>query len=277
MSGTSRVVLCTILALLALGCWVNFIAAVDAPLADAKRLEQAEKNFAAAFAKIDDQCRESVQAAQRSRNEKLAAAQETYRTALSRAAQQQQEARKHAVASVIAAYDDRINDATKKGDLESAQGLKAAREKFITETTTKLAESTDTLNDQAPVATGPATPKMIDLAATPPYWAWCPISELEWRPGSIIKLHAPGAMRFHISKGMRRFEAVGRMQVGGNVRFVVRVDGKDLFTSEPVTQGHEIPIAVQLPENADYIELYSDPNGDTATDHALWVKPRLVK
>lgn len=103
-------------------------------------LAQTEQQCFDAIEKIDAKYKASREAAANTRASKEAQINEDYRAADARANQQSQEARRKAIAPVIAAYDERIGDAEKRGDLAAAKRLKSLRETFVNTATARVTE-----------------------------------------------------------------------------------------------------------------------------------------
>ena len=103
---------------------------------------------------------------------------------------------------------------------------------------------------------------------------------------------------FAIPSGVRRFVSVGTMpdyktpskngrnkesdgldHVDGVWSYEVLIDGIQVYESEPLCSyvKKEIPIEVDIPENAQHITLKTHMLGNGNCDHCIWAEPYFIK
>jgi hypothetical protein len=71
----------------------------------------------------------------------------------------------------------------------------------------------------------------------------------------------------------------GRDVLDGSWSYEVLIDGVQVYESEPLCAyvKKEIPINVEIPENAKIITLKTHMLGDGNCDHAIWAEPYFIK
>lgn len=85
-----------------------------------------------------------------------------------------------------------------------------------------------------------------------------------------IFAHAPSRITYAIPPKAKYFTAVAYCVMSSHVNFVVKVDGKELFSRarRPIT-----PVVVELPAGGKVLELECDDLGGLARDHSSWCYP----
>ena len=83
---------------------------------------------------------------------------------------------------------------------------------------------------------------------------------------------------------MTEFTAVGTLargnpKVGGTWKYIVEVDGKQVYTSKPLKDYNqmEVKISVKLPRNARELTLKVDSLENTIADWSVWANPKFTK
>jgi hypothetical protein len=100
-----------------------------------------------------------------------------------------------------------------------------------------------------------------------------PLQVLEWEGcNECCIAHAKSRVVHAIPPGAKGFSAVGYCVMSGDVKFLVRVDGKLLFESP---KAGIVPISVRLPRDAKRLELLVDDCGNNWEDKSFWCYPRL--
>jgi hypothetical protein len=106
--------------------------------------------------------------------------------------------------------------------------------------------------------------------------------------------HADSEIVFAVPSGVKKFVAVGTMpnmklptkNMGGGIEvfhgswsYEVFVDGVQVFESEPLCAyvKKEVPIEVEIPENAQHITLITRSLGSINADHSIWGEPYFIK
>lgn len=105
--------------------------------------------------------------------------------------------------------------------------------------------------------------------------------------------HTDSEVTFAIPTGVRRFVAVGTMPnyarqsrnvngfdvLDGSWTYEVLVDGVKVYESEPLCAyvKKEIPIQVDIPENAKHMTLKTHMLGNGHCDHSIWAEPYFIK
>jgi|SRR5579862_1068683 len=97
--------------------------------------------------------------------------------------------------------------------------------------------------------------------------------------------HAPSTVVYDIPAGSKSFLAVGAKldrnapQVAGTWKYLVVVDGKNVYESPALNEvkDWEIDISIPLPPGAKEIQLKVDDLGDVTCDWAIWAYPRFQK
>lgn len=92
--------------------------------------------------------------------------------------------------------------------------------------------------------------------------------------------HAPSDVTINVEgKGATNFTAVagiGMEQGGnGNVNFVVKVDGKEVFRQNGVMFKTSVPVDVDI-RGAKTVSLITETNGADSNDHAVWADAKLI-
>jgi hypothetical protein len=86
----------------------------------------------------------------------------------------------------------------------------------------------------------------------------------------FIYAHAPSRLTYPIPAGAKAFTAIAHSVRSGSVKFIVRVDGEELFTVERRAMA---VVAVDLPAGAKVLELECDPLDRTWDDDSCWCYP----
>ena len=108
-----------------------------------------------------------------------------------------------------------------------------------------------------------------------------------------LMAHTDSEVVFAIPSGVRKFVAVGTMPnykrpsrnvnghdvLDGSWSYEVIIDGVQVYESEPLCAyvKKEIPIQVEIPNNAQHITLKTHMLGDGNADHAIWAEPYFIK
>lgn len=92
--------------------------------------------------------------------------------------------------------------------------------------------------------------------------------------------HAPSEVTINVEgKDATNFTAIagiGMEQEGnGNVNFVVKVDGKEVFRKNDVMFKTSVPVNVDI-RGAKTVSLITETNGQDSNDHAVWADAKLV-
>lgn len=82
--------------------------------------------------------------------------------------------------------------------------------------------------------------------------------------------HAPTKVQYEIPAKAKYFTAIAYAARSPSVKFIVRVDGKVLHSSENRALAQ---VVVDIPEGAKILELECDPMGDVQRDHSCWCYP----
>jgi len=105
--------------------------------------------------------------------------------------------------------------------------------------------------------------------------------------------HAESELVFSIPTGVRKFVAVGTMPnfrpisrevdgfdtLLGSWDYEVLIDGIEVYQSEPLCAylKKEVPIVIDIPDNAKTITLINHMLGNNNADHAIWGDPFFIK
>ncbi len=111
-----------------------------------------------------------------------------------------------------------------------------------------------------------------------------------------IFTHCDSEVIFAIPAGVRKFTAVGAMpnykrafkdgvswgevdRLDGSWSYEVLIDGVQVYESEPLCSyvKKEVPIQVDIPENAKHITLKTHILGNGNCDHSIWADPYFIK
>ena len=108
-----------------------------------------------------------------------------------------------------------------------------------------------------------------------------------------IFTHCDSEVIFAIPSGVRKFTAVGAMPnykrpsknidgtevLDGSWSYEVLIDGVQVYESEPLCAyvKKEVPIQVDIPENAQHITLKTHILGNGNCDHCIWAEPYFIK
>lgn len=108
-----------------------------------------------------------------------------------------------------------------------------------------------------------------------------------------IFTHADSEIVFAVPRGVTKFTAIGTMPnyqrnsrnvngfevLDGSWNYIVIIDGIQVFESEPLCAylKKQIPIEVEIPENAKYLTLKTLMLGDGNCDHSIWAEPYFIK
>jgi len=108
-----------------------------------------------------------------------------------------------------------------------------------------------------------------------------------------IFTHCDSEVVFAIPNGVRKFTAVGAMPnykrpsknidgtevLDGSWSYEVLIDGVQVYESEPLCAyvKKEVPIQVDIPENAQHITLKTHILGNGNCDHCIWAEPYFIK
>ncbi|GAA0084811.1 hypothetical protein UT300007_12500 [Clostridium sp. CTA-7] len=92
--------------------------------------------------------------------------------------------------------------------------------------------------------------------------------------------HAPSEVKINVKgKNATKFTAIagiGMEQGGnGNVNYVVKVDGKEVFRKDGVMFKTSIPVNVDI-RGAETVSLITETNGADSNDHAVWADAKLI-
>lgn len=93
--------------------------------------------------------------------------------------------------------------------------------------------------------------------------------------------HAPSQLHFKL-EGDRLFRATGFNRTAGpatdGVKFIVKVDGKTIYTSKVVTHADKTAkIEIKLPFGGKQLELVVDAVGNKNADWSYWLDPVLIR
>ncbi|WP_254513301.1 NPCBM/NEW2 domain-containing protein [Anatilimnocola floriformis] len=86
----------------------------------------------------------------------------------------------------------------------------------------------------------------------------------------FLYAHAPSEITFAIPPKTKYFTAVAYCVYSNHVKFIVKVDGREMFSSRerPIS-----PVLVEISEGAKELKLICDSLGDPDTDHSIWCYP----
>jgi len=84
--------------------------------------------------------------------------------------------------------------------------------------------------------------------------------------------HAPSSLKCPIPKGARSFTVVGYNDASRSTKYVVFVDGKEIYASGVTGI---VPIRIDLPRDAGLLELVVETGGNPAFDCSYWCYPRF--
>ena len=102
-------------------------------------------------------------------------------------------------------------------------------------------------------------------------------------PRRYLWAHAPSRIVYDLKDSFAQFKARGYIGADtdnnqfGEVKFIVKVDGKVLYSSDPVFAPGSVEIVVDLPKKAKRLELVIDPLGSFNSDHSFWLEPILKR
>ena len=82
--------------------------------------------------------------------------------------------------------------------------------------------------------------------------------------------HAPSSVTYAIPAKAKYFTAIAYCVNNHHVKFVVKVDGQELFSADKKAIA---PVVVEIPEGAKVLQLECDDLGDSAYDHSSWCFP----
>lgn len=92
--------------------------------------------------------------------------------------------------------------------------------------------------------------------------------------------HAPSDLTYPIPAGTRQFTAYGMSSGSQSIRFIVTVDGKELYSKSLEEKPKDevgLAINVHVPPDAKKIRLTTDPMGGNNSDHSMWAYPYFSK
>jgi hypothetical protein len=84
--------------------------------------------------------------------------------------------------------------------------------------------------------------------------------------------HAPSRLKCPIPKFAKSFSAIGFNHSSKTVKYLVFIDGKQIFDSGVTGIGL---VKLNIPPNSSLLELVVDPAGDHSWDHSYWCYPRF--
>lgn len=92
--------------------------------------------------------------------------------------------------------------------------------------------------------------------------------------------HAPSEVTVNVEgKNINTFEAIAginmEQQANGNVNFVVKVDGKEVFRKNNVAFKTSVPVKVNV-AGAKTVSFITETNGDDGNDHATWADAKFI-
>lgn len=97
-----------------------------------------------------------------------------------------------------------------------------------------------------------------------------------------IFAHADSDIVYNLPKGTKRFTAIGIKPskdkgIAGTFAFEVLLDGKSVFKSKALRlyPNYQVPISVDIPPEAQTLELKIDSLGNNFADHSIWAFPFL--
>jgi len=97
-------------------------------------------------------------------------------------------------------------------------------------------------------------------------------------PRRYLWAHAPSRIVYDLKDPFAQFKAKGYIAADmGEVKFIVKVDGKVLYSSDSVLAPGSVEIVVDLPKKANRLELVIDPLGSFDSDHSFWLEPILKR
>jgi hypothetical protein len=82
--------------------------------------------------------------------------------------------------------------------------------------------------------------------------------------------HAASVVKYNIPPKSRYFTAIAYSATSSSVKFIVRVDGKEMYSSQELPMSR---VLVELPEGAKVLELECDPMGNIKFDQSCWCYP----
>ena len=90
--------------------------------------------------------------------------------------------------------------------------------------------------------------------------------------------HAPSTIIYKIPAGYTTFTAIGTTFNQNGIKFIVKADGKVVYTSKPLEKyGKALPIQAKIPSRTKTLELIVDDLGSPRADHSAWAFPRLSR
>jgi hypothetical protein len=89
--------------------------------------------------------------------------------------------------------------------------------------------------------------------------------------------HAPSRLVFELPaiKVPQTFTAYGYMLMKGSVKFIVKLDGDQVYESKSLKQEELVGIKVRIKPGTKTLELIVDDEGDYTSDWAFWLEPRI--
>lgn len=92
--------------------------------------------------------------------------------------------------------------------------------------------------------------------------------------------HAPSDVTFNVENlnatTLKAVAGIGMEQTGnGNVNFIVKVDGKEVWRADNVTFKTSVPVEVDI-TGAKTVSLLSETNGADSNDHAVWADAKVI-
>ena len=95
----------------------------------------------------------------------------------------------------------------------------------------------------------------------------------------FIFSHAKSKLTYIIPKGAKSFTTIATSPHSKSMVFSVVVDGETFFKSEELInyKDKSVKIDLELPENAQIIELLVDPLGSNHSDHSCWAYSEFKK
>jgi len=89
--------------------------------------------------------------------------------------------------------------------------------------------------------------------------------------------HAPSTVVFELPaiKLPQTFTAYGYMLMKGSVKFIVKLDGDQVYESKSIKQEDLVGIKVRIKPGTRTLELIVDDEGDYTSDWAFWLEPRI--
>jgi hypothetical protein len=94
--------------------------------------------------------------------------------------------------------------------------------------------------------------------------------------GRYFFAHAASRIVFELKVPYRCFRAIGYLGADkGLVKFIVKANGNDVYSSDPVSAPGHVDIDIDLPDHTKTLELVIDPLGSIGADHSFWLEPVL--